>query len=86
MYQDKDKNMLFTNKILKTNRIFPTQNKQNFRLRTLIMIFDRLPQVYGQYKSSLIRPCHHECYKDHKVINCSDKICDRNKILRSGRI
>ena len=52
MYQDKDKNMLFTNKIQKEMYISDAQSA-NFLLRTLIMS-DRLPQVSGQYKLSLI--------------------------------
>ena len=65
MYQDKDKYMLFTNKIV----YFRRKKVQNFRLRTLIMIFDRLPQVSsGQYKSSLIRHCQHDCYKVKVII------------------
>ena len=54
MYQEKDKNMLFTDKMIFKNRIFPTQKVQNFQLVcTLIMLFDRLPQVSCQYESSL---------------------------------
>ena len=55
MYQDKDKNMLFPNKIQKEMYISDAKSA-DFRLRTLIMIFDRLPQVSGQYKLSLIGP------------------------------
>ena len=45
--------MLFTNKMFFKNRLFPTQKVQNFQLCTLIMLFDRLPQVSCQYESSL---------------------------------
>ena len=69
MYQDKDKNMLFTNKILfKKSYISDAKSATFSAPHVHIMIFDRLPQVSGQYKSSSVRPCRHVCYKDNVII------------------
>ena len=41
--------MLFYQQNTNKNLMFQPQNVLNFRLRSLIMIFYRLPQVSGQY-------------------------------------
>ena len=65
--------MLFTNKMLFKNRLFPTQKVQNFQLCTLIMLFDRLPQVSCQYESSLNKALEEKNFLDAQNTKISSR-------------